>query len=219
MGSSFTGSARRLGLCSSVATSVLIVAYAVTLVIGFLSLQSPDASIGDPMFTILEVLILALMPAMIGLMVAVHAWASERFKALSLVAVTFMGLLAVVTCSVHFVVLTLSRNAAFAGQPWAPLFLSFKWPSVAYALDILAWDIFFPLSMFLAAPALVGSRLADWTRVLMIVSGVLAIAGLSGVVFGDMQLRNIGILGYVGVFLVIAALLAALFFRTVPREA
>ena len=215
----FTGSARRLGLYSSIATAVLIVAYAVTLVIGFMSLQSPDEPIGDPMFTILEVLILALMPAMVGLMVAVHAWASERFKALSLVAVTFMGLLAVVTCSVHFVVLTLSRNAAFAGQPWAPLFLSFKWPSVAYALDILAWDIFFPLSVLFAAPALVGSRLADWTRVLMIVSGVLALAGLSGVVFGDMQLRNIGILGYVGVFLVVAVLLAALFYRTVPREA
>ena len=219
MGIGFTVSARRLGLCSSIATSVLIVAYAVTLVIGFMSLQSPDAPIGDPMFTILEVLILLLMPAMVGLMVAVHAWASERFKALSFVAVTFMGLLAVVTCSVHFVVLTLSRNAAFAGQPWAPLFLSFKWPSVAYALDILAWDILFPLSMFLAAPALVGSRLADWTRVLMIVSGVLALAGLSGVVFSDMQLRNIGILGYVGVFLVVAALLATLFYRTVPREA
>jgi len=215
----FTGGARRLGLYFSIATAVLIVAYAVTLVIGFMSLQSPDEPIGDPMFTILEVLILALMPAMVGLMVAVHAWASERFKALSLVAVTFMGLLAVVTCSVHFVVLTLSRNAAFAGQPWAPLFLSFKWPSVAYALDILAWDIFFPLSVLFAAPALVGSRLADWTRVLMFVAGVLALAGLSGVVFGDMQLRNIGILGYVGVFLVVAVLLAALFYRTVPREA
>jgi len=35
---------------------------------------------------------------------------------------------------------------------------------------------------------------------MMIASGVLALAGLSGVVVGDMQLRNIGIVGYVGVF-------------------
>lgn len=54
-------------------------------------------------------------------------------------------------------------------------------------------------------------------RGLMIASGVLALADLSGVVVGDMRLRNIGIVGYVGVFPVVAALLAVLFYRT-PRE-
>ena len=52
--------------------------------------------------------------------------------------------------------------------------------------------------MFFAAPVFGGSRLAVSIRVLMIVSGVLALVGLSGVVAGDMQLRNIGIVGYVG---------------------
>jgi hypothetical protein len=52
----------------------------------------------------------------------------------------------------------------------------------------------------------------------MISSGVLALAGLSGVVAGDMQLRNIGIVGYVGVFLVVVALLAVLFHRAPPQE-
>ncbi len=53
---------------------------------------------------------------------------------------------------------------------------------------------------------------------LMIASGVLALAGLSGVVVGDMQVRNIGIVGYVGVFPVVAALLAVLFYRAPPLE-
>jgi hypothetical protein len=109
--------------------------------------------------------------------------------------------------------LTLSRQPAFASHSWLPLFLSFKWPSVAYAVDILAWDFFFPLSMFFAAPAFGGSRLAASIRVLMIASGVLALAGLSGVVAGNMQLRNIGIVGYVGVFPVVAGLLGILFYR------
>jgi hypothetical protein len=61
--------------------------------------------------------------------------------------------------------------------------------------------------MLFAALVFRGSRLAAWIRVLMIASGVLALAGLSGVV-GEMQLRNIGIVGYVGVFFVVAALLA-----------
>ena len=53
---------------------------------------------------------------------------------------------------------------------------------------------------------------------LMTASGVLALAGLIGVVAGDMQLRNIGIVGYVGCF-VVTALLAVLFYRATPLEA
>jgi hypothetical protein len=215
----FTATARRLGIFSAAATVILLVAYAVTLATGLASLESPQQPIGDPMFTILEVLIITMMPAMVALMVAVHAWAPMHAKTLSLTSLVFMGMLAGLTCSVHFVTLTLSRQPEFAGQPWLPLVLSFNWPSVVYALDILGWDVFFPLSMLFAAPVFWGSRLAAWIRVLMTASGVLALAGLRGVVVGDMQLRNIGIVGYVGVFLVVTALLAVLFYRATPLEA
>jgi hypothetical protein len=196
---------------------VLLVAYAVTLAVGLASLESPRQPIGDPMFTILEVLIIATMPAVVALMVAVHAWAPTEAKTLSLVSLVFMGLPAGVTCSVHFVILTLSRQPEFAGQPWLPLVFSFEWPSVAYALDLLAWDVFFALSMLFAVPVFRGGRLAAWIRVLMLASAVLALAGLSGVGVGDMRLRNVGIVGYVGVFLVVAALLGVLFHRTAPK--
>jgi hypothetical protein len=215
----FTATARALGIFSAVATVVLLVAYAVTLAVGLASLESPDQPIGDPMFTMLEVLIILLMPAMVALMVAVHAWAPTHAKTLSLTAVIFMGLLAGVTCVVHFCVLTLSRQPEFAGRPWEPLVFPFVWPSVVYALDILAWDVFFALSMLFAAPVFRGGRLAAWIRALMIASGVLSLAGLSGVMTGNMQLRNIGIIGYLGVFLFVAALLAILFYRTTPKEA
>jgi hypothetical protein len=215
----FTATARRLGIFSAAATIILLVAYAVTLAMGLASLESPQQPIGDPMFTILEVLIITMMPAMVALMVTVHAWAPMHAKTLSLTSLVFMGMLAGLTCSVHFVILTLSRQPEFAGQPWLPLVLSFNWPSVVYALDILGWDVFFPLSMLFAAPVFWGSRLAAWIRVLMTASGVFALAGLSGVVVGDMQLRNIGIVGYVGVFLVVTAQLAILFYRATPLEA
>lgn len=214
----YTPTARRLGIISATATAVLLVAYAVTLTVGFASLQSPDDQIGDPMFTILEVTIIVMMPAMVALMVAIHGWAPARAKPLSLTAAVFMGLLCVMTCSVHFLILTVSRHPAFAEQPWLPLFTSFTWPSVAYALDILGWDFFFPLSMLFAATAFGGSRLAVWVRWMMVVSGVLALAGLIGVFTGSMQLRNIGIVGYVGVFLVVDVLLAVLFYRERPHD-
>jgi hypothetical protein len=213
----FTATARRFGIFSATATVILLVAYAVTLTVGLASLESPQQPIGDPMITILEVLIISMMPAMVALMVAVHAWAPMHAKTLSLTSLVFMGLLAGLTCVVHFVILTLSRQPEFAGQSWLPLVFSFNWPSVAYALDIVGWDVFFALSMLFGAFVFWGSRLAAWIRVLMIASGVIALAGLSGVVVGDMQLRNIGIVGYVGVFLVVAALLIVLFYRANPK--
>jgi hypothetical protein len=97
-----------------------------------------------------------------------------------------------------------------------PLFMSFTWPSVPYALDILAWDVFFALAVLFAAPVFSGNRLAASIRALMIASGVLSLAGLSGVVVGDMQLRMIGVVGYAGVFPVVALLLAILFYRATP---
>lgn len=51
-------------------------------------------------------------------------------------------------------------------------------------------------------------------RALMIISGSLAIAGLRGVITGDMQLRNIGVIGYAAVFPPATALLAIRFNRT-----
>jgi hypothetical protein len=120
---------------------------------------------------------------------------------------------------VHFVILTLSREPAISSQPWFRPIFSFEWPSVAYALDILGWDVFFALSMLFAAPVFRGSRLAASIRLLMIASGVLALAGLIGIATGDMQIRNIGIAGYLGVFLLAAMLLGLLFYRASPAAA
>ena len=58
----FSATARRLGIFSAVGVIVLGLAYAITLIIGFLSLKSPQEPIGDPMLSILEVLIIVMMP-------------------------------------------------------------------------------------------------------------------------------------------------------------
>ena len=54
-------------------------------------------------------------------------------------------------------------------------------------------------------------------RVPLVVGGPLALAGLIGVVDGDMQLREIGIVGCLAVFPVVLLLLARLFYRANPR--
>ncbi|MCG8403214.1 MAG: hypothetical protein MJA84_16715 [Firmicutes bacterium] len=211
----FTKMDRLIGKTTALAIFFLLVMYAVTLTMGLLSLESKLEPISDPFFSIMEILIIVIAPLMVVLMAVVHAYAAPNVKTLSLTALIFMSILACITCSVHFIILTVSRQAeSIVALPWISLFFSFKWPSVIYALDILAWDLFFSLSMFFAAPVFKGDRLKDSVRILMIVSGVLSLAGLIGPIVGSMQIRNIGIVGYVGVFSIVCLLLAKVFSRT-----
>ncbi len=209
----FTAPHRTIGRAAAWGVFFLAVVYAVPLVLGLLSLKSPQDPIGDPYFSIMELLIFLTAPLMVVSMVAVHAYAPPEVKIYSLTALAFMILLAGITSSVHFVILTVSRQID-TGLPWVPLFLSFKWPSVPYILDILAWDVFFALAMLFAAPVFKGGKLETAVRFLMIASGVISLAGLIGVPFGNMQIRNIGIVGYAVVAPVAFLLLGMLFGRT-----
>jgi hypothetical protein len=148
----FTAQHRTIGRAAAWAVFPLAVVYAVTTILGLLSLKSPQDPIGDPYFSLMELLIILMAPVMVVSMVAVHAYAPPEVKLYSLTALAFMILLAGLTSSVHFVILTVGHQIEASGLPWVPLFLSWKWPSVVYTLDILAWDFFFALSMLFAAP-------------------------------------------------------------------
>ncbi len=195
----FTSQHRVIGRIAAWAVFLLGLGYSVTLLLGLSSLRSPQEPIGDPYFSILELLIVLMASLMIVCMVAVHAYAPPDVKAYSSTALVFMVLLAGITSSVHFVILAVSREIMSSGSTWAPLFLSYTWPSVAYALDILAWDFFFAISMLFAAPVFRVGRLEKTVRILMLASGVLSLAGLIGVPLADMQVRLIGVFGYAAV--------------------
>jgi hypothetical protein len=212
----FTIQHRKIGRSAAWAVFFLGAVYAVTTVLGFLSLKSPQDPIGAPFVSIMELLIVLMAPLYVVSMVAVHAYATPELKVYSLTALCFMILLAGLTSSVHFVILTVGHQLEAAGLTWVPLFLSWKWPSVAYTLDILAWDWFFALSMLFAAPVFKESGLEMTVRTLMIVSGVLSFTGLIGVPLADMQVRNIGIIGYGVVTPVVFLLLGIVFGRTQP---
>ncbi|PEQ14647.1 hypothetical protein B2G71_03565 [Novosphingobium sp. PC22D] len=205
--------ARRIGTISAVAAFILSASYAVVLAAGLLSLDEPGQPIGDPWFTLLELLILALAPTMVVLMAAVHVRAREARRVLSLCALVFIGIVAALTSAVHMAILVLGRSPQIAEAPWSSVLLSFRWPSLVYVLDVLAWDLFFALAMLFAAFTFEGGGPPRAIRSGMIASGLLSLAGLAGVARGDMDLRNVGILGYAIVFPVVALLLAILFAR------
>lgn len=216
--SGFTVQHRAIGSIAAWATFFLLVVYAVTTVLGFLSLQSPDDPIGDPYFTMMELLIVLIVPCMVVTMIALHAYAPADRKAYSLTALIFMIVMAAITSCVHFSILTVSRQLADAGLPRADLIFSFNWPSLMYTLDILAWDWFFALSLLFAAAVFNVGRLEKTVRILMIVSGILSLAGLLGVPLANMQVRNIGIVGYAVVAIVVFLLLGIVLGRTRPVE-
>ena len=114
-----------------------------------------------------------------------------------------MSIMACITCSLHFVILTLSRQETILNQDWSLLIFSFTWPSLAYAIDILAWDIFYALSMLFLAATFRRKGLEKHIQTILIISGVLSLIGLLGIPMNNMQVRNIGIIGYT-VFAIIA---------------
>jgi len=144
----------------------------------------------------MELLIILMAPLYLVVMAAIHQHALPEVKVYSRMAFGFMILAAGLTSVVHFAILTVGRQMESAGYPSVPWLFSWKWPSLAYALDILAWDWFFALAVLFAVPVIKGGRLEKTARILLLAAGGLSLAGLIGVPLADMQVRNIGIIGY-----------------------
>ncbi|MBI9097673.1 MAG: hypothetical protein JEY91_04310 [Spirochaetaceae bacterium] len=207
-----------IGFFSAIIVAFLLISYAVTLLLGLFASTNTDEPINGQLFMILEILIIIMMPAMVSLMIAVNNRTIGNLKILSQLSVAFMVLLCGITSTVHFLILILSSQLVFREQPWFSLIFEFKWPSFVYAVDIFAWDFFFPLSVLSAAFTFGGTRIENWIRTLLILSGSLALAGLIGVFIGNMQVRDIGIIGYVGIFYIVTVLLAIVFYREIPKD-
>lgn len=215
----FTSQHRTIGRAAAWSVFILGVVYVLVTALGFLSLESPQDPIGHPYITMMRLLIIPLAALYLVTMVAVHAYARPAAKVYSLAALVFMIVLATITTSVHFVGLTVGPRLEATGLSWVPLVISFEWPSIVYALDILAWDWFFALSLLFAVPVFKGgSRLERWVWILLLVSGILSLAGLIGVPLSDMQVRNIGIIGYAVVAPVAFLLIGIVFGRTQPQR-
>ncbi len=194
-------SANRLGSCSAFALFLIGLVYLVTLAIGF-AIHGLAAPIVDPVLAIMEVLTLVSAPLLLVTMAAVHAYAPPTRKTSSLIALAFMILVVGMTSAVHFVELTALRQLGTGG---------IVWPSSAYALELLAWDLFLGLSLLFAARVFEGGGLEGRVRRGLAISGALCITGVLGPAVGNMRLQLVGVLGYAGVLPVVCFMLARLF--------
>jgi hypothetical protein len=194
-----TRNERLIGAWSARAVFAIGVAYAVVVVAGFVSLGNLNDPLRDPYLGIAEVLILLMAPIMVTLMVVVYACAPPRARAFSLTALGWMLVVAALTMTVHFIELTVVRRIEPGAVPGFPRLFGFEWPSLLYAIDIAAWDLFLGLSLLFAAPVFANQRHAAARRGLLL-SGSLCLAGLLGPAINVLAWRGIGIFGYAVVF-------------------
>jgi hypothetical protein len=209
----FTPRDRILGMVGAWTAFIVNEAYAVTSGLGYLSVKSPSDPVGDPYLSIMSGLIVLMAPFLVITMVAVHAYTAPERKSYSLAALAFMILLAGITSSVNFALLTIARQPTPTPPEWVASFIPSGWPPVPQALDFFAWDWFFGLSMLFAAAVFREGRLAKAVRALMLVTAVLCFLGLAWLFVSPPQATIIGILGWGVAGPIVFLLLANLFTR------
>lgn len=190
-----------VGRWSCIVVFLVGVAYFVALLVGFAT-RGLSAPIVDPLLAIMEALTIVAALALFAMMTAVHGRATVERRTAGVVALGFMLLATGLTCTVHFVELTAMRQLGPA---------TLVWPSPAYALEILAWDLFLGLSLIFAAFTFESSgRERGMTRG-FIACGVLCLLGFTGPVAGNMRLQLVGVFGYAVVLPLLCLALATIF--------
>jgi hypothetical protein len=192
----------RLGFWAASGLAVVGVAYAGVVAMGIAETGLVDPIV-DPVLAVMEMLTLLAAPLVVILMAAVHGAAAPDRKALGLIALSFAVIMAGLTSGVHFTALTAGRQTGFT---------TLEWPSTAYALELLAWDVFLGLSLLFASPVFVGNGVFTAARWSLALAGVLCLVGALGPITGKMMLQRIGILGY-GVGLPVSFVILARVFR------
>ena len=201
-------SVHRLGAWAAWVMVALAALYVPTLALGFIALGNFSDPLRDPFLGVAEVLIILMGPALVALVAAIYLGAAPGRKIFGLVAFGCMLLAAGITVTVHFVELTVARRLG-DGTLTGPTF-GWRWPSVLYGVDVVAWDLFFGISLLCAAAVFPG-RAHRFVRVGLLIAGALSVIGLVGPISDQFGLRTIGIFGYAVVFPVACVALARTF--------
>lgn len=199
----------QFGLRLAWANFTLFVIYDLIVITGIIN---GNGLLLDPFLTVAEIMTIIGAPLLILLVAAIHECAPQSAKVFSLSALGLILLLAGSTMIVHFVNLTLGIQISEQQKIEYVRFLGWQWPSMLFAVELVAWHLFFGLSLFFAAFAFKGIGWERAVRITLMVAGMLCIVGLIGPLIGDMIWRVPGIFGY-GVGFPIACVMLARVFR------
>jgi len=147
--------------------------------------------------------------------VVIHACAPDGAKTYAMTALGWMLLMAGFTMTVHLVLLTVARRIDPGAVHGFQYLFAWQWPSVLYAVDIVAWDIFFGLALLFAAPVFhAAGQLA--VRNGLLIAGAMSVLGIIGPAVNHNALRDIGIIGYAIVWPIVCIPLSKAFRHAGP---
>jgi hypothetical protein len=211
---SISGSKKNLqyGVKAAWSNFILFIVYDIIVITG---LVTGHGILAEPFLTIAEIMTIASTPLLIFLVAVIHEATPKKTKVFGLTAFAWMILLAGTTTIVHFVNLTLWRQISVQQQSDFIRLLGWEWPSMLFAAELASWHLFFGLSVFFASFAFQKHGREKAVRVLLMITGILCIAGMIGPLLGDLRLRTIGIAGYAIVF-PIACIFIARVFKNAP---
>jgi hypothetical protein len=127
--------------------------------------------------------------------------------------VVFMVLLAAGSSVNWYVQLTLVPRIAQSGDPTLLAILDIhNVDSVMYAMEHLAWGLFYGLATIFMALAIEGGRIETWIRWLLIAGGIMSILYLPGMLTANQVLIDLGYYA-AGVLLPITTILLASRYR------
>ena len=189
-----TGTRRtlRFGMWTAWALAALYVVYLAVLFAGDVAAGVPR----EPYLTAAEILSIAGALMQVGLVALIYECAPPRARTVSLAALGWMFSMAGLTVTVHFVQLTVARRIDVAATADLARLFGWEWPSLLYAIELVAWHLLFGLSLLLAASAFRGRGAEAAVRTGLRITGSLCIIGLVGPAVGDLSWRMIGAFGY-----------------------
>ena len=170
----------RLGTVSGAVVVAVGVAYVLVLGLGF-ARHGLSEPITDPVLAVMEVLTTASAFPLVSLILAVLLVAPQERRAQGILALCFIVMFATATSAVHLVLLTAGRQLAIEGLVW---------PSTAYAVELLAWDLFLGVALIFCAAALDPRHASPALRRGVQVTGLLCVAGIIGSVLGNMRVQT-----------------------------
>jgi len=212
--SEWTQTDRRIGIWSATSAATIGVIYVVVGLIGIAARPPSRLALSqvDPYLAILEVLIILSAVTLVTMMAAVQTYAGPECETIGVTAFAFIICFAVLTCGVHFASLTVGRQIDPRALSLLSHQLSFEWPTLALALDLLAWNFFLGLALVFAAQVFKGEA-ALRVRVSMTLAGTLCLTGTLGPASGHLRIQYLAIAGYAFALPISCVLLAMLFWR------
>jgi hypothetical protein len=204
----------RLGMWSAWTLAGFYLAYIAALLAGGVAQGVPT----DPYLALAEGLIILAAPLQVVLAAVVYQCAPQHARAATLVGLGWMMVMAGLTMTVHFVELTVARAVNTTAIPGFERLFGWEWPSLLYAIELMAWHMFLGLSLLFMAQAFPGRGTEVMVRVGLRTAGALCIAGLAGPLLGNLDWRMIGVFGYGAMFPAVCILMGTVF-RSAARSA